>query len=381
MHESRQPFRLEIVPHEDSIAAAAALDAGRVDLALVRSDDPTSAEARSIVVVQKRHAILVARQDGGIAGWSYLRGRSVGVVRGDTDSSLSLVERILDHNGVSASDVRLSDIALQDAAGAIAERKVDALVFVAWPGHRLRGLIGDVSDSRRTPVTIIGVPAASALAFRYRDIEASELPAGVLGGAPALPAQPTTTIAISYEIAASSQMSDAVATALTGALLDASPRMRRMQENTFNIETPPLDRPRRFTPHPGVAAYVNNEAMGFLDTYSEYIWLGLFALSILGSSVMGVLGWAGLREERPRRRLEIGMPELLAALEQARTPAEIDAVEDRFDALAQEMLLDYARGTLAPGESDPAPWISLFSRLLHKRRLQIDRPTPAALRA
>jgi hypothetical protein len=230
-------------------------------------------------------------------------------------------------------------------------------------------------------VTIIGVPAASALAFRYRDIEASELPAGVLGGAPALPAQPTTTIAISYELAASSQMSDAVATALTGALLDASPRMRRMQENTFNIETPPLDRPRRFTPHPGVAAYVNNEAMGFLDTYSEYIWLGLFALSILGSSVMGVLGWAGLREERPRRRLEIGMPELLAALEQARTPAEIDAVEDRFDALAQEMLLDYARGTLAPGESDPAPWISLFSRLLHKRRLQIDRPTPAALRA
>ena len=48
LKDTGQPFRLRLVPVEQSTSASAALEKGVVDLAVLRSDDPTSTEARSI---------------------------------------------------------------------------------------------------------------------------------------------------------------------------------------------------------------------------------------------------------------------------------------------------------------------------------------------
>ena len=97
MVETRQPYRLEIVPKSDSTHAAMALDAGDVELAVLRSDDTTSADARSIVTIQKRHVVVIARQDRGFTDISSLIGRPIGVVRGESDDNRNLIRRILQH--------------------------------------------------------------------------------------------------------------------------------------------------------------------------------------------------------------------------------------------------------------------------------------------
>jgi len=376
--ENREHFRLEIVPAESSASAAAALDAGKVDLALLRSDDPTSVDGRSIVVLQKRHVFVVARQDRAVADWTDLRGKRVGLVRGDSDETRPLVERILNQYGVKPAEVTLQETPLQIAGAVLGDGSVDALVFLGFPGQRVRRLVGEVTDWRKTPVTVLGVSAASALAFRYRDLEHTELPAGVFSGAPPQPPQAINTVAVTHEIVASADMSESTATDLTRALRDSAARIRQLEDNAFNVEPPPVERPRRYAPHPGTAAYVNDEAMGFLDTYSEYIWLTLFALSILGSSITGFLGWAGLREEPESASFGAGVTQLLVRLDAARSLDEVERIEEDFDALLKGLVRDYASGALNRQAEDPTPVIALFSRFIDKRRAELSRVRIAA---
>ena len=152
MVETRQPYRLEIAPKSDSIHAAMALDAGDVDLAVLRSDDPTSADARSIVTIQKRHVVVIARQDRGFTDISSLIGHPIGVVRGESDDNRNLIRRILQHYAteeVDAGGLELRDLPIQEASAALASGELDALVFVAWPGQRLRRIVADVVEREK----------------------------------------------------------------------------------------------------------------------------------------------------------------------------------------------------------------------------------------
>jgi TRAP-type uncharacterized transport system substrate-binding protein len=376
--EARQPFRLEIVPRADSLSAARALDDGEVDLALVRSDDTTSGQARSIVMIQKRHVIFVARQDSplDVAG---LAARKVGVVRGESDDNRTLVRRILEHYRPAAAgaqgeaDIALVDLPLSEVGSALASGAVDAAVFVAWPGQRLRRIVADLVEREGVALVFSGVPAPEALAFRYGDLEATELPAGVLGGAPPRPAQPLETVAVTYEIAAGERLAEGVAGDFARALLEARTRLRRVDDNAFFVELPPVDKQRRYMPHPGVVAVVKDEAQTWLEAYSDHIWLALFGLSILGSSITGFLAWAGLREEPVERMAGRRLAALVERLEAARTGVELDAVEAEFETLMKELIRDYGAGLFESEGSDPTPWMRLFMQLLDKRR--------AALRA
>jgi len=372
MIETRQPFRLKIVPRSDSISAAKALDAGEVQLALVRSDDTTSVEARSVVVVQKRHVLVVARADSGYTDISSLMGRPVGVVRGGSDDNRMLVRRILQHYAVGedseADGIDLRELSFSQAGAALTSGQVEALVFVAWPGQRIRRLIAEIVEREKIPLVFTGVPAPDALAFRYRDLEASELPPGVLGGSPPRPVAALATVAITYEIAAGETTPESTITGLAAALLEARTRLRRVDDNAFAVETPPVDEQRRYMPHAGVVALVNDEAQTFLETYSDYIWLGLFGLSILGSSITGFLAWAGLREAPPGKSLGLRLAGLVERLDSARTLAQVDAVEAEFEGLVKTMIVDYGNGGLDMREDDPSPWITLFTRLVDKKR-------------
>lgn len=377
--ERRESFRLDIVSAPDSSSAAKALESGNVKLALLRSDDQTATDARSIVVIQKRHVFLVARQDRQIAGWADLRSRNLGIVRGDSDDNRPLVERVLAQYGLAAGETHIREIPPQMTADELVNGRVDALAFVGFPGQRLRRLLteitqgkGEITQGKGTSIEVVGVPNAGALAFRHHDLEATQVPAGIFSGSPPLPPAAIDTIAITHEIVATSDLDDAVAMELTRTLIDAGTRVRRVEDNAFNVEAPPVERPRRYTPHAGTAAFVNDDATGFLDTYSEYIWFALFGLSILGSSVTGFLGWVGLRDEPKPAGLAHRMPELLDKLDLACTPEDVDRVEEEFDLYVRILIRNYAhRAAGSASDGDPEPVIRMFERLVDKRRAQL----------
>jgi len=375
MADTRQPFRLDLRINNGSVDSSQALDRRKADIAILRSDDPTSTEARSIAILQKRSIIIVSRKDSNISSLADLHGRSAAVIAGDSDSNLPLIERILAHYEIVPEDAGLREMHPPEVAAAMGEGKLDAFILVIDPAGRYpRRLLTDIMERMKIPLVFNGMPAAEALAFRFKDLISTEIPAGVFGGTPPRPEAAIDTVAITYELVATERLSDSDATALTRTLLELRTRLRRDPDNAFGIETPPVDVQRRFLPHDGTVALVNDEAKTFLETYSDHIWLVLFALSLLGSSVTGFLGWSSGRPRASEKEsFSTLLPKLTEKLATATTPSEIDAVQQEFDELVLKICAESNQATEDGQEKpDPTAWVTLFARLVESRRARLQ---------
>jgi TRAP transporter TAXI family solute receptor len=375
LKDTRQPFRLRIVTVEGSQAASRALDSSRADLAVVRSDDLSSTEARSLVVIQRRSVVIVSPKDGGITAFPDLKGKRVGLVASGGDSNRQVVDRLLEHHEMGHADLHLSELDPGRAAAAMAGGALDALILVSHPASgTARRIISELSGQRGVAVSTAGIAAPEALALRFREFEKSTVPAGVYGGSPQRPPEDVETVAISYELVASSRLSDAKATSLTAALVEVRARLRRDNQRTsYDVETPPVDVARRFLPHAGTAAYINDEeAKTFLDTYSDQIWLTLFLLSLIGSSVMGFLSWVWVNRSPESRNLPGQLRALARRLDSATTLAEVDAIRSELDRFMLIVVTELGRRPLPSVDgADPTAWLSMLAGLIDRRRAEI----------
>jgi TRAP-type uncharacterized transport system substrate-binding protein len=383
MKETKQPFRLKLVLVAGTAEASDALDSAKADIAVVRSDDLTSKDARSIVIIHKRAVVLVTRNDVGIASLREIAGKKIAISMADSDSFKEVLQRILSHYDIDEDDVTLEEMPRDKIAEAMAEKRIDGFILVANPASKpSRILLSEITGEREVPVILSGTPAHEALAFRFKELQTFEVPEGVFGGNPQLPEEDVNTVAITYEIAATSRLSERDATALTKSLMELRPRLRASPESTYSIETPPVDEPRGIVAHAGTAALVNNEVKSWLDTYSEYLWLGMFALGIVGSGVAAVMSWAGLSKEAPADVLSAKMRGLAARLEVAETPREVDSIQGDFDDLMLEIMRDQGLPSLGQeGQSDPSTWLHTFAGLIDRRRALLDAITREAAHA
>ncbi len=83
--------------------------------------------------------------------------------------------------------------------------------------------------------------------------------------------------------------------------------------------------------HPGALAYLTGEQKTFVEKYSDYLYLTIFALSLGGSALAAVAGYFGFG----RREKDPGyLPEVLLLLRNARAtddPDVLDAIAQRAD--------------------------------------------------
>ena len=101
---------------------------------------------------------------------------------------------------------------------------------------------------------------------------------------------------------------------------------------------PDLEEVTSFLIHPGVRAYVNGEQRTWFDKYSDYLYLGLFLGSGLGSVAAGMFGLARGRNGQgppvPAQRIEA----VLDAVRDAKNAEELDAAEREADGIFRAVL-------------------------------------------
>ena len=366
LKDTRQPFRLRIVEVEGSAEGGELLDKGRVDLAVLRSDDLESKEARSIVILHKRAFAFVVHKDSGIESLRDIAEKPIGVVDVDTDSYKAIVERIMSHYDVDEDDLKLEPMKRDEIGKAMAERRILGFLMVGNLASRpFREMMSEMTGKLKLELVVSGVPAHEAIALRFRELHTSKIPEGVFGLEP----EEEETVGLTLELTASSRLSEQTATALTKSLMEVRTRLRSTQAVTYSIETPPVDEERRFLPHAGTAAFVNSEAKTLLEQYSDHIWLALFGVGIVGSSIAGLMSWAGLRREAPAETLGDEMRVLAARLEAASEVADVDAIQGDFDDLMLSVMREYGlRNLVEEGTPDPSPWFNTFAGVIARRR-------------
>ncbi|MBP1179920.1 TAXI family TRAP transporter solute-binding subunit [Methylobacterium sp. PvR107] len=301
---------LELVQVPDLAASAKALEDGRTDLAIVRSDAAAPANAQTIVILRRDVVALVLPPRSKITSAAGLVGKTVGIVAGPVqDNNGQALDTILSFFDIPTKDVSRVFLSVAELARAVQEKKVQAVLAVGpvAPGEVVDVVAAIARATRGTP-SILAIDDAEAIGKRFPGFEAIDVPAGAFRARPATPSDTVSTLAVTYRFAASELMPNVVAAAIARSILTTKAKLTTATPLANQIEAPDPDDKTPILPvHPGVAAYLSGGDQSFLDQFQQYFYVIGIVTSVMGSMFAVVSSyWSRRRcdaDWQPIRRL------------------------------------------------------------------------------
>jgi len=329
------PVRFKVIDTGTTPEAAKAFATGKVDLAVVRADVGDLSQAQAIVVLTHMTVLLIAPPGSSIDSIDKLKGHTVGVLSGETNTRI--VEVLNNTYDLARGKVVFKNLGFQDARQAIQSKQVSALLVVIPLTQRYLTLVkGFFPQGAKALPVLIPIEAAGAIADANRAYESFDVPKGTLRGAPPVPDDDLTTLRTSMYLVAKKSLSNDVGTALTEAIIKA--RRELLAENPLfaQITAPSTDTDAYLPVHPGALAVYNGTQQSFVDEYSNFIYIGPMVLAGIASVLAA--GW---------KFLGIGQPEFKAGpldtlyglarqIRSVNSEAEISKIEDQIDDLLKE---------------------------------------------
>jgi TRAP-type uncharacterized transport system substrate-binding protein len=370
--ERGSTVRLTPVIKEGPGAAARALQAREVDLAVVRRDVAYPASGQAVVVLHDNVAVLVVPAEGSIAAGGPkpvptpaasaqrrkrggkappappapekidsiedLAGRRIGLV-GPGMGDREVLDAILRQYQVPPDKVTVVPLDPRDVATTLRNSPVDAILALGPVASPHVAAVIAASSNGRTGPTFLEIGASEAIAARTPVYEEAELKAGVFGGQTPQPAETVETIAFKHYIVARRSVPEDTIADLTRQLFAVRQTLSAEFPMAARIEKPDTDRDAAVPAHPGAAAYIDDEQKTFFDRYSDLIYLGVMAVSGIGSGLAWLAGH--FRADIRVRRLEL-LERLVGILNGARAAASRDdlaRLDQEIDGILSEILL------------------------------------------
>lgn len=361
----RAPVRIEVVMVESAKAALDLLEAGKVKLAVVRSDAAMQGKAHTVLIMRREAAVLIAAKAGKLKKVTDLPNAMIGITR---DGALdgSLLWPVLDYYGIPREKSKHIAVAADDVATAIRQKKVDAIIVV---GSIISKQVGDVvseaAKGAKGAIEFIDIEEADAIAKRIPALESIEVEQGAFGGRPPRPAESFNTLGFSIRLVATQKTSSDDMAEFVKQLYLIRQNVNATVPGAGLMETPDLDEATSFLIHPGVRAYVNGDQKSLFERYSDYIYLFMFLGSGLGSVVAGMFGlMSGKREDRPVVQLQ-KVQSVLDAVRDAPNVEELARLEREADEVFRSVLEHGVKDEL------PAASVASFNMAMTELRTRI----------
>jgi TRAP transporter TAXI family solute receptor len=348
--------RLRPMLTDGAAASAKALADGNADLAIIRGDLEVPKNAQAVATLRKNVAVLWVpppakgkskKTAAKITKIAQLSGRRIGVV-GRTQANVNLLKVILQQYGVDPSKVEIVQFPASEAADAIRNQKADAYLAAGPVNSKITADAILASAHGGTP-TFLAIDSAEAIAQNHPIYEASEIPAGAFGGSPDKPEEEVKTISFSHHIVARKGLSESTIAAFTRQLFAVRQSLMAEFPLAAKIETPDTDKDAVIPVHPGAAAFVDGEEKTFLDSYSDYIWWGLMALSAMGSAGAWFAGYLKKDERHNNSSLRERLLEMIAAARRSDSIEELDRMQAEADDILRDTLHCFEHGAIEEG--------------------------------
>lgn len=370
--ERGSSIRLAPVVKEGPGAAARALQAREVDLAVVRRDVGYPASGQAVVVLHDNVAVLVVPAEGSIAAGGPkpapapaasaqrrkrgakvppappapekidsiedLAGRRIGLV-GPGMGDREVLDAILRQYQVPPDKVTVVPLDPRDVATSLRNAPVDAILAlgpVASP--HVAGVIAAASNGRTGP-TFLEIGASEAIAARTPVYEEAELKAGVFGGQTPQPPDNVETIAFKHYIVARRSVPEDTVAELTRQLFSVRQTLSGEFPIAARIEKPDTDRDAAVPAHPGAAAYIDDDQKTFFDRYDDFIYLGVMALSGIGSGLAWLAGYFRADTRVRRQKLLERLVEIMKAAREAASLDDLARLDQEIDEILARILL------------------------------------------
>lgn len=335
-------IRLRVLHSEGYAANSAAMTAGKVDLAVVRSDIDVPVNASAIAILRRDVAVLMAPSNSGIARVRDLVGKRIGVNRTQAANRV-IAETILQHYEIGQDAATIVPLSPGDARDAFQKNQIDALFAIApLNAQGLSNAVNVIAQIGAAGPIFIPIRDAAAIALRNPAMESTEILRGAFGGEPAKPSESVQTLAVTRRLLAANRLSEAQVADITRYLFQMRTAIEREVPVASHLEAPDTERGNAMRTHPGAIAYLEGEQTTFVERNSEYLYIGAMLLSLAGS--LGVGLWSRAAQSRRREAME-GLDRLLQLLALARSEANagaLDAIEREADIILADTLADMA---------------------------------------
>ena len=329
----RKGLTLRIVSYDGVRESAEALQAGQVDLAVVRPDVMMPRNGLTLTVLREQAIFIATPASSGIRAMPDLSGKRLGILA-ERIADRALVQAVLDHYGIgsagldSYSPATLVPVEEGDLSKALSESRIDALILVTTPTNpaamRVLRIVRDAADAR--DVVLFGLPEVAAIIARLPKLQAVTVPSGLFGGNPRLPHEDLSTVGPSYRLMARSDLSRGAAAAVTQHLFEMRAGLAEKVPSADAITHPAYDTTvaatsARLPIHPGAIDFYEREQESFIERYESWIYL----VAIFGGGLGSVYAWLRQRLTRIRRhRIEVATESLLKIRANARRTTDAE---------------------------------------------------------
>jgi uncharacterized protein len=366
-------IRLRAIPTSGPVESLEKLEKGEADLAVARIDDKTSAKMRAVALLHSDPAVIVALEKAKIDSFGKLKGKTLGVI-GPPHANDALVETLRRHYRIDPAVVELPASPPQIAA-AFRDGKVDALLFVA-PTTR-GGAVGDawamVRRALGKSLAITPIEENDAIAEAVPVYETGDIPAGLFGGAPPVPAEDAASLRVPTYLLAGRNAPDRAIGRLTRNLFETRSRIAADAPIANLVKAASVDKDAALPVHPGAQAYYDGEETGLVEQYGDWLYYGPLLLGGLASAAMAALRFLGFAsKEETSESLLARVPDVIALIKSAHTVEELERIRAGIDEGVERFTRDVVKGSIEDQKTAPvALAVDYLGRMIAERRQDI----------
>ena len=339
-------LRLRIVPNADSAKALAQFDHRQADLAVLRTDVKVPPRARALAILEHDVVLLISPGGKKIKSLAELKKKKIAVLA-DGDNSAGFVRNLLD---ISDSSEAASRVQMAPANSTFdklfGSDGYGAVIAIAHTSTIMKDKRYE-QHAKRGGFTLNAIDESKALARRNPGISEETLANGMLSSSPPIPDDNLDTIGLQWLLVAQSRMSTTTAGELARTIYENKADLALEDRFASRIEPADTDKDAFIVAHQGAAEYINDDTKSFMDRYSDLLYLGAGALSIIGSIFVGL--YAKVTRIAPEKASELATAilDIGERVTHATSMDALDALQDELEAILRSVVIGLRDGVIS----------------------------------
>ncbi|AUC93414.1 C4-dicarboxylate ABC transporter substrate-binding protein [Bradyrhizobium sp. SK17] len=339
-------LRLKISPNPDNAKALAQFDRRDASLAILRTDAKVPPRARAIAILE--HDVVLVLSPGGkkIKSLPELRKKKIAVV-GDGENSVNFVRSALEISDSPDAAQRVQQAPPNTPFDKLFASGFAAVVAIEHASKIVKDKTYEQYAKRTGGFTLNAIDSAKALARKYPAISEETVATGMLSASPVIPDDDVDTIGLEWLLVAQSSMSTTTAAELARLVYENKSELALNDGFASRIEPAPTDKDAFIVAHQGAAEYINDDTKSFMDRYSDVMYLGAAALSIIGSIFAGI--YTKITRIAPEKASELAarILDIGERVEHTTCADHLDELQDELEAILRGAVIGLRDGTVS----------------------------------
>ena len=336
---------LKIVPHGDNAKALAQFDRKDANLAILRTDARIPPRARTVAILDHDVVLLISPAGKKIKTLADLKKKKIAVLA-DSESSVTFVRTILELSETPDAATRVQMAPPGSAPDKLFASGFGAVVAIAHASRFTKDKSYE-QHARRGAFTLNAIESAKAMARKYPAISEETIATGMLSASPAIPDDETETIGLQWLLVAQSKLSTTTVSDLARIIYENKAALALDDGFASKIEPAATDKDAFIVAHPGAAEYINDEIKSFMERYSDMMYLGAAALSIIGSIFAGI--YTKITRIAPEKASELATAilDIGERMEYAKSLDALDDLQDELETILRNAVIGLRDGTIS----------------------------------